>query len=383
MEYIKHNKFVYRVFYRIGSLLLGIIGICLHPKNNLILFNSFGGKKFDDSPKEIYELMKKDERFKTYDLVWAFHNPDDYPEVEQKIKSDSISYFIQALQARCWISNSSIQRGLNFKGKRTYSFNTWHGTPLKKMGKDSDQRAENRIMQNCDAILAQSVYEIEKMSIATEVPREKYLLLGLPRNDRFASITEKERLKIREELGLSKYKRIILYTPTFRDYLLDGKSRCCLDIPIDFEYWERMLGENYLFLIRAHYEIASHTDIPQNGKWKDVSSYHCLSDLMIASDILISDYSSIFFDYSILNRPMFHFTYDYEEYEKKRGLYFDIRTELSGAANGYRLADLIANMNEKNEVKKCSRFRERYVEAYGNSTMASADWIYKQLQGGE
>lgn len=103
--------------------------------DKLILFNSFAGRKYDDSPKAIYEEMKKDPRFKDYRLVWAFHQPEKY-DAPQKIKTDSLTYFKTALAARVWVTNSSVERGLNFTGKRTLYFNTWHGTPMKKMRSD-------------------------------------------------------------------------------------------------------------------------------------------------------------------------------------------------------------------------------------------------------
>ena len=110
-----------------------------------------------------------------------------------------------------------------------------------------------------------------------------------------------------------------------------------------------------------------------------MSTYPHLNELMMAADILVSDYSSIFFDYSITEKPMFHFAYDYDEYNRKRGLYFDIRKELSGACVSNELARLIATMDFENEVAKCRAFRDKYVEAYGTATQQSVEWIAKQL----
>ena len=102
----KYFKFLYIIYYFIGSLMVNILKLFIKPRNNLIFFISFGGKKFDDSPKVLYEAMLIDSRFDGYNFIWAFQNPDKYIIPRgKKIKTDTISYYITALQARCWITN--------------------------------------------------------------------------------------------------------------------------------------------------------------------------------------------------------------------------------------------------------------------------------------
>lgn len=381
MEYVKHNQWAYCVLNSCGKVALGLCRKFVKLDDQLILFNSFGGKKYDDSTKEIYLRMKEDPRFEKYRLLWAFHAPEQVPEITEKIKTDNLFYFITALKARCWITNSAIQRGIEFKGKHTYYFNTWHGTPMKKMGAAMGKKGNNKILQICDVILAQSRYEAKKMSQAYDIPLETFKIFGLPRNDVLAAAGERETHEMRKKLGIRKDQMVILYAPTFRDYQLDAQSRCTLEIPIDYAYWQETLGENFVFLMRAHYEVAKHTKLPEDSRWRDYSNYPTLNDLMIASDVLISDYSSILFDYSILNRPMFCYTYDFDEYNEKRGLYFDVRNELSSAEDGNRLAELIANMVVGREQEKCTRFRAHYVEEYGDATRKSVELIYQTLSG--
>lgn len=382
MEYIKHHSAVNELFYIVGSAVLHICGYFIKSDDKLILFNSFGGKKYDDSPKAIYEAMKQDSRFEGYRLLWAFHEPEKFPEVVDKIKTDTPQYFATALRARVWITNSSMQRGLNFCGRHTFRFNSWHGTPMKRMGLDKkSQKNDPRYRENFDDImLAQSNYEVEKMSEATHMPKERFRLYGLPRNDILAFVTFEQVKCARKKLEIPTDKKVILYAPTFREYLLDDMSRCTLSVPIDFERWDKILGNEYVVLFRAHYEVAKHTMLPQNGNWIDVSDYPHLNDLMIASDILISDYSSILFDFAIMGKPMFQFAYDYEEYNQKRGLYFDIRKELSGADNSEDLAREIATMDEDAEREKCRLFRNKYVEEYGSAAQKSVDLIASELK---
>lgn len=382
MEFIKHHSAVNELFYVVGSVAVRAIGFFIRPDDKLILFNSFGGKKYDDSPKAIYEAMKKDPRFSKYRLLWAFHEPEKFPEVTDKIRTDTPKYFVTALKARVWITNSSMQRGLKFCGKHTFRFNSWHGTPMKRMGLDKkSQENDPRYRENFDDImLAQSNYEIEKMSEATHMPRNHFRMYGLPRNDILASITVEQIERARQGIGIPADKKVILYAPTFREYWLDDMSRCTLNIPIDFTQWNKLLGDEYVVLFRAHYEVAKHTALPKDGGWIDVSGYPCLNDLMIASDILISDYSSILFDFSIMEKPMFQFAYDYDEYNQKRGLYFDVRKELSGSDSSHKLAYLIATMDENVERAKCRAFRNKYVEEYGMAARKSVDLIAAELR---
>lgn len=137
MGFIKYNNSVKKIYTALGSAFINILKIFVKSDDRLVLFSSFGGKKFDDSPRAIYELMRKDPRFKNYRLVWCLNSPEKFDIPDQfKVKADTIQYFIKTLQARVWITNSAMERGLHYCGKNTFYFNTWHGTPIKKMGSD-------------------------------------------------------------------------------------------------------------------------------------------------------------------------------------------------------------------------------------------------------
>lgn len=379
MELVKHNELVFRVYNTIGSFAINILKLLVKPDNELILFNSFGGKKFDDSPLEIYKQMIVDPRFKDYKLVWAFHKPDDFPEVENKIRSDSFQYFLYSLKARVWITNSAIQRGLKYRGKNTFSLNTWHGTPLKKMGLDSNPNMKSSSLKDYNVLLAQSEYEKNIMAKAYNICPDRFRVFGLPRNDVLAHVSKAEQESAKEVLGIPKEKKVILYAPTFRDYHLDEHFSQTLDIPLNYKYWEEQMGDEYVFLLRVHYEVAKHTQLPKGRMWKDVSNYKNLNTLMIASDVLITDYSSIMFDYSILGKPIICFAYDYEEYEEKRGMYFDVRKHLITFQDGNEMADYIFSGDLIDSVDKTAQFRKKFVEEYGSAAKKSVDLIYNEI----
>ena len=135
---IKYSPLVYNLYFYIVSGLIRFMGLFVKCDKKMILFNSFGGRKYDDSPRAIFEAMLEDERFKDFRLVWALDNPEKFilPDRAVVVKDYSISFFVHALKAKVWITNSSMEHGLCFKKKSTIYINTWHGTPLKSMGYD-------------------------------------------------------------------------------------------------------------------------------------------------------------------------------------------------------------------------------------------------------
>ena len=385
VNFLKTHRGIYNIYYVVLSNILKFLHSFIRTDDKLVFFNSFGGKKYDDSPKAIYEAMLADDRFKGYRFVWAFHNPDEFdvPGAEI-IKTDSFKYFATAIKAKVWVTNSGIERGLEFKGKNTIYFNTWHGTPIKKMGTDISQESKSfatKSRTSIDVMTAQSDFEADIFSRVFGINRDKFLCCGLPRNDKYSKITSEQVEKIKQKLNISVDKKCILYAPTFREYDRDKENSCVLTPPMDIVKWQETLGDEYVLLFRAHYEVGKIMHIEDNNIVRNVSGYPLLEDLMIISDVLISDYSSIFFDFSIMDKAMLHFTYDYEKYATNRGMYFDIRKEISGEDNEDDLLQYIKDMDFKTEIEKTKAFRRKYVNYYGTATEQSIDCIYKKLGG--
>lgn len=362
------------------SLLIKTLKLFVKTDDKLILYNSFGGRSFSDSPKAIFEVMLTDPRFKDYKLVWAFHEPAKYKNIVS-IKTDNINYFITVLKARVWITNSSVERGLNFTGKHTLYFNTWHGTPMKRMGSDinsSNTAFASKGNTYYDIMMSQSKFETDVFSKAFGISKEKFLEVGLPRNDILSNYTESYRKEIREKLGIRENVIVILYAPTYREYEKDENYGVVMAPPMDLVKWENELP-NCVLLFRAHYEVSKVMDIKDNVFVRNMTNYPDINDLFIASDILISDYSSVFFDYSITGKPMFHFTYDYDKYSSKRGMYFDIREYLSGGKSEDEIIGILKKINFEKEIEKTISFRNKFVNFYGLATQSAVDRIAKEL----
>lgn len=383
---VKYSKVLFRIYFHVGTFIVKMLKFFLKTDYKLIVFSSFGGRKFDDSPKAIYEEMLNDHRFDDFTLVWAFINPRAH-EIPRglKIKTDTYLYYRTLIKARVWVTNSSMTRGLSFKGNNTLVLNTWHGSAIKRLGIDKLHSAfgynGGSKEKPSEIRLAQSKYDVEVFSRAHGIPKENFRIIGLPRNDELIKGNSPEHIsEIKRKMGLVYDKKIILYAPTFREFERDKNNNCTLEPPLNLKKWETVLGDEYILLYRAHYEVARTLNFSNSDFVYDVSSYENISELMLVSDVLISDYSSVFFDYSILGRPMFVFAYDFEIYNKYRGLYFDIRKELNDFTSTE--AQLIDNLKNLHYDERCTiskAFSKKYVESYGTASAKAVDIIYQTM----
>jgi CDP-glycerol glycerophosphotransferase len=174
---------------------------------------------------------------------------------------------------------------------------------------------------------------------------------GYPRNDILHS-PDRDKLaqQIKERLRIPKDKKVILYAPTWRDDEYYAKGQYKFELRLDLDMLHRELGKEYVVLLRTHYFIADSIDVSAlEGFAYNVSKYDDISELYLISDILITDYSSVFFDYANLKRPMLFFTYDLEKYrDMLRGFYFDIEREVPGPLvfTSEEVVDAIKNIED-------------------------------------
>ena len=138
---LKHNKFIQKLYVVIMSFVFKVCGTFLKTDDKLVLFVSFMGKNFNDSPKVLYDYMQSHPEYKGYRCVWAFEHPENFPGLET-VKIDTPAYFKMALRAKYWITNTNIERGLKFKKKDQVYLNTWHGIALKYIGNDCPGRKD-------------------------------------------------------------------------------------------------------------------------------------------------------------------------------------------------------------------------------------------------
>ena len=381
---IKYNKIFYLSYYYIGSFAISVLKLFLKPDNSLILFVSSGGKSMSDGPKAIYKAMIRDPRYINYKFVWAFLNPKQFNiEQGEVVQIDSFQYYKILLKARLWITNVSMLRGLDISGINSTCINTWHGTPIKYVGDNIKKTGitfnTNSKKKIADIMIAQSRYEAAIFSKAFNIPLKDVKIVGQPRNDDIPDLNNESNIhRIKSKLGISEGKKVILYAPTFRDYEMEDGTTCYSCPPITWEKWENALKDKYIVLFRAHPHVMKIMNIRDTDFLRDVSSYTYLNELLVITDVLISDYSGILFDYSILGRPMFCFAYDFRQYDEERGLYFDIRKELSSESlcDEDSLLKAIVEMDEQQRIFITKEFQKKYVQEFGHATSRCLDVIY-------
>lgn len=374
--FIKHNKLIRDLFFYSFNLIMKTWSIFIKTDKNLVLINSFAGKRFNDSPRAIFEYIISHDEYKNLKIVWAFESPEKYHLPCNKVKIDTIAYFFTALRAKYWITCVNIERGLHFKKKGTIYLNTWHGIPLKLVGSAVKHRKFN--FSNINIFCCSGEYDRKIYIRDFNVKSRNILNCGLPRNDELYNTNENTVIKKRKELNIPNNKKIILYTPTWRESKDLGKSYEIAP-PIDFSFWRKYLGNNYIILFRAHSFTTKTMNIKFNSFVHDYSSYNKLNDLLIVADVLISDYSSIIFDYSILERPILCFAYDYDEYTKERGFYFDLKNELpfSICKDEIELLSKIKTLDYLKESSKTATFKRKYLNYGGNATKMCVESLFK------
>lgn len=370
IEYLlKHNAFLQQIYKTSMGSALRCAGWFIKTDPNLVLINALSGKRFGDSPKVIYDYLRSHDEFKHLRLIWAFDDdPTKFDTGCENIRMDTWNYFKIALKAKYWISCVNIERGLNFKKRTTRYLNTWHGIPLKHIGNDCPGR-EDYDMSYVDFFCYSGPFEHDIYLRAFKLKPDRLLLSGLPRNDELYHVDATKVNNMRKHLNIPDGKKVLLYAPTWRDSE-DGGITYNLAPPVDFKKWERELGEEYVLLFRAHHFTTQHMKIEFNDFIRDVSDYPSINDLMIASDVLISDYSATIFDYSVLERPIVSFVYDYEEYKETRGLYIDLSTELPGGIvkTEDEVIEHIKTMDVEEQCKRTRQFRDKYVPTGGHAT---------------
>ncbi len=360
---LKHNIVIQKIYKVCMSLAFRVLGFFTATDPELVLFSSFMGSKFNDSPKAIYDYMCAHPQYSKYKCVWAFEKPEDYPQLNT-VKIDTLGYFLTALRAKYWITNTNIERGLSFKKKCTVYLNTWHGVALKKIGNDCPGRKDYNF-KTIDYLCVSGDHDEAVFRSAFNADEESYLRCGMPRNDALWRATDQQRIALREKLGIAPDKKVILYAPTWRDSADGGKSYA-IKPPINFALWKEKLAKEYVVLFRAHHITTKVLDVQFDAFIRDVSECPDVNELMIAADMLITDYSAIAFDYSILCRPILCYAYDYDTYLAERGTYFEIdeKYPTRSCRTEEELLDRLCSLDYAQASLATKEFRDAFIQ-YG------------------
>jgi CDP-glycerol glycerophosphotransferase len=273
--------------------------------------------------------------------VWAYrgkiHTSDPNTTVVQRL---SPAYFWHLGRAKYWVNSQNFPHYMSRRPDKVF-VQTWHGTPLKRMlldiaemhGRDAGyvDRMTHAAAQ-WSVLVSPSPYATKAISGAYGYSGPT-LEVGYPRNDILMS-PDRDRLRevVRTRLGIGAEARVILYAPTFRDDQSDG-GRFKFNLPFDLERLQQRLGPDTVVLLRMHVLVSNRLTIPAEYEQNvlDVSAYPEIQELYLASDAVITDYSSVFFDFALLRRPIVFYAYDLEKYrDQLRGFYLDYLRDLPG-----------------------------------------------------
>ena len=373
---LKHSAFVYKAYQVIMSGVMRFWGWFLPIDPKLIVFTAHT-RRYNDSPRAIYEYMINHDKYSDYKFVWAVDDPDNtsIPGPAIKIKSDTVEYFKTTLKAKYWITCVNIERGLIYKKKKCKYLNTWHGVALKRI--DNVDARGNDDFSYVDYMCYESDYQKKNLKKSFNAKDEHLIPTGLPRNDALYNTTKEEIGALKKKLNLPIDKKVILYAPTWRDSI-DGGQSYSIRPPMDMSYWQRELESQYVMLFRMHAYTNKVMGLEYNDFMRDVSEYPSINDLMKVSDILMSDYSACIVDYSILERPIICFAYDYEEYQRLRGLNIDLEKEMpSGILRTEKeVISFIKGMNYSEQCAKSRLFKNKYTYIGGHATEMCVEKLF-------
>ena len=288
------------------------------------------------------------------------------PTATRRIRPGSAAYWTALARSKYLVNNVEFEPAL-VKRPGQILVQTQHGTPLKRMGLDlQDRPAAAR-----DTDFAELLRGADQWDYCLSANRHSTLVwervfpaayttleYGLPRNDVFQQATSADVTRLRESLGIPEGTVAVLYAPTYRDYRRSQRHT------LDLERVLRRLGPRFMVLTRAHHSYDGPLTHASGGRLIDVSDHPSVESLCLASDALVTDYSSLMFDYAGLDRPIVVHADDWEAYEAARGTYFDLRAFPPGAVarSEDELIDIFAtgHWRGSRSTQLRAAFRERF-----------------------
>ncbi|UOX36053.1 bifunctional glycosyltransferase/CDP-glycerol:glycerophosphate glycerophosphotransferase [Weissella cibaria] len=335
----------------------------------LWVFTSYWGQQYSSNERAIYEFLSQN--YPDMKSVWFFTNPTTKIKGSaERVRIGSLKYYLTLARAKYIVQNTNMPQAY-LKRDGQIEIETLHGTFMKTMGFDEPgmkyaTRASKRHYDyrnsRWDYIVSPSKY-MDLIAPNAFRSRANVLQVGFPRNDRL--INDNNEIKVREiknKLGVPLDKKIILYAPTWRT-----KGRFKFELDIDL--LRKSLESEYILLTRLHHLAAKGVDFSEFDDFVyDESNHDNIEDLYLISDVMITDYSSVMFDYALLDKPMIFFAYDLEWYldPKNRGTYIDYVSTVPGpiVKTTEEIAELL--LDEKSLVNNTKQIRSEFRQKYAS-----------------
>ncbi|MEV6166143.1 CDP-glycerol glycerophosphotransferase family protein [Streptomyces sp. NPDC052052] len=308
------------------------------PLRDTVLYSSFDGRQYSDSPRAIHEELVR--RGIELEHLWVVRDQQALiPTGATAVEHGSAAWHEALASSRHIVTNTQLPEWFERREGQCV-VQTWHGTPLKRIGLDlaGTAQANAAYIATIEQRARQWSLLVSPNRFSTPVLRRAFgyrgevLECGYPRNDLFhAPDRAKVAAAVRERLGIPEGKRVVLYAPTWREDRPQGGGRYALDLRLDLTAAERAAGPETVLLVRRHYLVTDRLRDSGSGFVRDVSRYGDVGELMLISDALVTDYSSLMFDFAQTGRPMLFHTYDLAHYrDTLRGFCFDFETRAPG-----------------------------------------------------
>ncbi len=359
---------------RAVHFITGRFGRLIPIKKNTVFFECFLGQSYGDQPKYIYEEMLRRGMDQRYRITWGFRKSRFSLPVPGKHKKASylgIIYLWRLMRSAYIVNNSRFPYFVVTNPKSIF-LQTWHGTPLKRLGLDQEEvylpgttteRYKINIVRSSkqwNYMLSQNRFSTERFCSAFQLQPTQVWETGYPRNDILSLPSAERKLiaaRVKSTLHIPEGKRVVMYAPTFRDDdVRAGKYN--YTFPFDPNAFADALGGETVLLLRLHYLVSKTVgERIARENIVDASAYPDITELYLIADTLITDYSSVMFDYAITRKPMIFYMYDIGSYrDKLRGFYFDLKKLPGPIAEQYE--EMLAL------VKEPKRFAAEYAERY-------------------
>jgi len=376
--------FLFAISQVLSKIFIKLFCFLIPIQKDKIIFSSFNGTWFGCNPK--YILREIISQNLPYKIVWIGEDKNkEFKNIKFVNPKNKLAVIKELASSKIWIENSLKTKELKWgliKKKNQFYINTWHGSfGIKKLFYDvkdynPDKNFKKLLKKDfelCDLMFSNCTWEEQVFQNAMRY-KGKILKIGHPRNDIFFENNVEYKNKICERFNIWKNKKIILYMPTYRNSLAD------FYYDIDFERLKEVLKEKFdgewVVLVRSHnFNIEKKTF--NNENIVDVSNYDDSQELLFASDVLISDYSSCMFDYLLSKKPCFVYAKDIDDYKIERGLYYSFdKTPFLSAKNNNELFENILKFDNNEYRVKCIKFLDEFNHVEdGNSSKRAVEII--------
>ncbi|MFI2783215.1 bifunctional glycosyltransferase/CDP-glycerol:glycerophosphate glycerophosphotransferase [Streptomyces sp. ALB3] len=312
------------------------VGLRGRELRDTVLYSSFDGRQYSDSPRAVHEELVR--RRIGVEHLWVVRDQQAaVPAGVRAVALHSAEWYDALARSRWIVTNTQLPEWFE-RAEGQFVVQTWHGTPLKRVGRDlaGTAFADTAYIESLPRRAAQWTVLVSPNRFSTPVLRRAFghtgevLECGYPRNDLLhAADRAKTADAVRQALGVAEGKRVVLYAPTWREDRPKQSGRYGLDLQLDLQEAWKALGDDHVLLVRRHYLVGG--SVPENDFVRDVSRHPDVAELMLISDVLVTDYSSLMFDFAQTGRPMLFHTYDLEHYrDTVRGFCFDFANRAPG-----------------------------------------------------